>query len=113
MARNSLGEAYPFLSLSVDSASISQPCSVSIAPSKIPYVGISPIRLKTIILLNAFLSPVYIEHIYNNWVIICSQFCVWQMYPCVEFIVQSPFALSPFTETSSLLWAHPRILFAC
>jgi len=42
-----------------------------------------------------FCIPVYIEHIYSHLVIICSQFCVWQMLPAVELIVQSPFAPSP------------------
>ena len=39
---------------------------VSSAPSKIPYAGISPIRLQTIILPPAFLPiAVYVEHTYT------------------------------------------------
>ena len=68
--------------------------NVSSAPSKIPYGGISPIRLQTIIPLNIFHFPVCIEHIYNTQFPSVFQFCIWQLFLCVELIVQSPFAPS-------------------
>jgi hypothetical protein len=108
------GGEFPTSTLSlVDRVPNSTIVHVSCTPSKIPYVGISPIRLQTIILLNAFLSPVYIEHIYYSFVdIFYPVLNLEDVSPCRTYRPE-PLRSISITETSPLLWAHPRILSAC
>ena len=72
---------------------------VSRVPPKIPYVGISPIRLQTEILLTAFLLIQFTLSI-STTVMLPSviQFRDWQTFPCVVFSVQSPFAPFPLQK---------------
>lgn len=42
-----------------------------------------------------------------------TQFWVWKMCPWGKVYRPEPLCSISITETSQLLWAHPRILFAC